>query len=175
LGPEKCEFNLPEVTYYGYVFSGNGMKPDPRKVVTLKNAELPAKVSELRSFLGMAGYSCPFIPHYSEKTARLRDLLVEKEYRWTDKHQKAFEELKEYISSETTLAYFVPGRETELVVDGLQDGIGAIHSQKDPVVKKFRPVAYTSRACTEVEKRYSQIERECLEATWAVEKIHSIL
>jgi hypothetical protein len=109
LGPEKCEFNLPEVTYYGYVFSGNGMKPDPRKVVTLKNAEPPANVSELRSFLGMAGYSSPFIPHYSEKTVRLRDLLVEKEYRWTDEHQKAFEELKEYLSSETTLAYFVPG------------------------------------------------------------------
>ena len=118
----------------------------------------------------MAGYSSPFIPHYSEKTARLRDLLVEKENRWTDEHQKAFEELKEYLSSETTLAYFVPGRETELVVDGSQDGIGAILSQKDPVVKKFRPVAYTSRACTEVEKRYSQIERECLAATWAVEK-----
>ena len=93
---------LPEVTYYGYVFSGNGMKPDPRKVVTLKNAKPPANVSELRSFLGMAGYSSPFIPHYSGKTARLRDLLVQKEYRWTDEHQKAFEELKEYLSSETT-------------------------------------------------------------------------
>jgi hypothetical protein len=108
LGPEKCKFNLPEVTY-GYVFSGNGMKPDLRKVVTLKNAEPPANVSELRSFLGMAGYSSPFIPHYSEKTVRLRDLLVEKEYQWTDEHQKAFEELKEYLSSETTLAYFMPG------------------------------------------------------------------
>jgi hypothetical protein len=170
LGPEKCEFNLPEVTYYGYVFSGNGMKPDPRKVVTLKNAEPPVNVSQLRSFLGMAAYSSPFIPHYSEKMVRLRDLLVEKEYRWTDEHQKVFEELKEYLSSETTLGYYVPGRETELVVDGSQDGIGAILSQKDPVVKKFRPVAYTSRACTEVEKRYSQIERECLAATWAVEK-----
>jgi hypothetical protein len=50
----------------------------------------------------MAGYSSPFIPHYSEKTARLRDLLVEKENRWTDEHQKAFEELKEYLSSEIT-------------------------------------------------------------------------
>ena len=48
LGPEKCEFNLPEVTYYGYVFSGNGTKPDPRKVVTLENAGPPANVSELR-------------------------------------------------------------------------------------------------------------------------------
>ena len=61
----------------------------------------------------------------------------------------------------------MPGRETELVVDGSQDGIGAILSQKNPVMKKFRPVAYTSMACTEVEKRYSQIERECLAANWS--------
>ena len=64
----------------------------------------------------------------------------------------------------------MPGRETELVVDGSQDGIGEILSQKNPVVKKIRPVAYTSRACTEVQKRYSQIEGECLAATWAVAK-----
>ena len=171
-GPEKCEFNVPEITYYGYVFSGDGMKPDLQKVATLKKAEPPKSVSELRSFLGMAGYSSPFIPQFSEKTARLKDLLVEKEYRWTAEHQKAFEEVKECLSSETTLAYYVPGRETELVVDGSQDGptIGPILAQRDPATNKFFPVAYTSRACPEVEKRYSQIERECLAATWAVEK-----
>lgn len=35
LGPEKCEFNVPEIIYYGYVFSGDVMKPDPQKVATL--------------------------------------------------------------------------------------------------------------------------------------------
>ncbi len=68
------------------------------------------------------------------------------------------------------MAYYIPERETELVVDGSPDGIGAILAQKDPITNEFRPVAYSSRACTEVEKRYSQVERECLAATWAVEK-----
>ena len=170
LGPEKCEFNCAELTYFGYVLSGDGMKPDPRKVTTLKDAQPPQNTSELRSFLGMAGYSSPFIPKFSEKTAKLRELLVDTEYRWTLEHQKAFDELKECLSSETTLAYYVPGSETELVVDGSQDGLGAILAQKDPATNKFRPVAYSSRACTETEKRYSQIERECLAATWGVEK-----
>ncbi len=97
-------------------------------------------------------------------------MITASEYRWTRAHQKEFDELKECLSSETTLAYYIPERETELVVDGSPDGIGAILAQKDPITNEFRPVAYSSRACTEVEKRYSQVERECLAATWAVEK-----
>ena len=85
--------------------------------------------------------------------------MVDTEYRWILEHQKAFDKLKECLSSETTLAYYVPGSETELVVDGSQDGLGAILAQKDAATNKFRPVAYSSRACTETEKRYSQIER----------------
>ena len=137
------------------------MRPDLCKVAMLKNAQPPQNVNEMRSFFGMAGYSSPFIPRFSEKTAKLRGLLVDKEYIRTSEHQTAFDALKECLSSETTLAYYAPGRETELVVDGSQDGLGAILAQRDPMTNKFRPVVYSSRACTEVEKRYSQIEKEC--------------
>lgn len=108
LAPEKCEFNRTEITYFGYVLSGDGMKPDPRKVTMLKDAQPPQNTSELRSFLGMTGYSSPFISKFPEKTVKLRELLVDTEYRWTLEHQKAFDELKECLSSETTLAYYVP-------------------------------------------------------------------
>ena len=170
LGPDKCQFNCTELVYYGYVFSGDGMRPDPEKVQLLKNAEPPENKSELRSFLGMAGYSSPFIPKFSENTSKLRELLTAMEYEWKQEHQMAFDEVKKCLSSETTLAYFVPGRESELIVDGSPEGLGTILAQKDPETNKFRPVAYASRACTEIEKRYSQIERECLAATWGVEK-----
>ena len=124
LGPDKCQFNCTELVYYGYVFSGDGMRPDPEKVQLLKNAEPPQNKNELRSFLGMAGYSSPFIPKFSEKTSKLRELLTATEYEWKQEHQMAFGELKKCLSSETTLAYFVPGRETELIVDGSPEGLG---------------------------------------------------
>ena len=57
LGREKCEFNLQEIVYYGYVFSRDGMRPDPCKVAMLKNAQPPQNVNEMRPFLGMAIYS----------------------------------------------------------------------------------------------------------------------
>ena len=134
------------------------MRPDPEKVQLLKNAEPPDNKSELRSFLGMAGYSSPFIPKFSEMS-KLRELLTAMEYEWKQEHQMAFDELKKCLSSETTMAYFVTGRETELIVDGLPEGLRMILAQKDPEMNKFRPVAYASRVCTEIEKQYSQIER----------------
>ena len=67
LGLDKCQFNLSEISYYGFVFTKEGMKPDPNKVATLKQAEPPKNASELRSFLGMATYSAPFTSHFTKK------------------------------------------------------------------------------------------------------------
>ena len=65
------------------------------------------------------------------------------------------------LSSETTLAYFQSSLETELLVDASPTGIGAILTQKDNSTNATpRVICYSSRALSEVEKRYSQIERE---------------
>ena len=67
LAMEKCQFNLSETSYYGFLFTKEGMKPDPNKVGTLKQAAPPKNASELRSFLGMATYSAPLISHFPNK------------------------------------------------------------------------------------------------------------
>ena len=175
LGLNKCQFNLSEISYYGFVFTNEGMKPDPNKVATLKQAEPPKNASELRSFLGMATYSAPFISHFAEKTDKLRELLETDKYEWLDEYQRAFEELKERLTSETTLAYSTPKRKTELVVDGAQEILSTILAQEDPNVKSFRVVSYASRACTDAERKYAPVERECLAATWRTDKYYHYL
>ena len=175
LGLDKCQFNLSEISYYGFAFTKEGMKPDPNKVARLKQAEPPKNASELRSFLGMATYSAPFISHFAEKADKLRELLKTNKYEWLDEHQRAFEELKECLTSETTMAYFTPKRKTELIVDGAQEGLSAILAQEDPNIKSFRVVSYDHRACTDAERRYAPIERECLAATWGTEKYYHYL
>ena len=78
-----------------------------------------------------------FISHFAEKTDKLRELLKTDKYEWLDEHQRAFEELKDRLATETTLAYFTPKRKTELVVDGAQEGLSAILAQEDSSVKAF--------------------------------------
>ena len=68
LNPQKCEFNMSEIVYYGFLFSDDRIRPDPRKVDMIKNAERPKDAYGLNSFLCMARYSEEFIPQFSRKT-----------------------------------------------------------------------------------------------------------
>ncbi|XP_060576206.1 uncharacterized protein K02A2.6-like [Ruditapes philippinarum] len=72
------------------------------------------------------------------------------------------------------MAFYNPEAETTLMVDGSPYGLGAILVQKQND-GHLRPVAYASRTLNDVERRYSQIERECLAVTWGIEKFHTYL
>ena len=74
LNRNKCVYNLAELAFFGYVFSADGMSPDPNKVQEIINLAIPSTVSEVRSLLGMANYCRRFIPSYSTITQPLREL-----------------------------------------------------------------------------------------------------
>ena len=71
---DKCVFGVTEIDFFGMRFSAKGMMPDPSKIETLKNADSPTDVSELKSFHEMTNFSSQFIKNYSDKTAKLREL-----------------------------------------------------------------------------------------------------
>ena len=70
----KCEFWLNEVMFLGHVVLGDGIFVDPRKVEAIVNWEQPKNVSEIRSFLGLAGYYRRFVEHFSLIAALLTRL-----------------------------------------------------------------------------------------------------
>ena len=71
---QKCEFNKDKLSFYGCIFSKNGISEDSKKCQVIKDAPTPTNVSELRSYLGMTNYVSRFIPDYSAITAPLRKL-----------------------------------------------------------------------------------------------------
>ena len=75
VNPDKCVFDVEEVRFVGLVFNKQGIKPDPKNVKNLQDAsQLTSKV-ELRSFLGMAGFSERFIPNFASIVHPLRQQL----------------------------------------------------------------------------------------------------
>ena len=80
---------------------------------------------------------------------------------------------KNSLTSDCVMAHYNPEAETELMVDASPVGLGAILMQSDG--HETRPVAYASRTLTDVERRYSQTEREALAVVWVCEKFHLYL
>ena len=75
LSKKKCEFNKSSINFFGLIFSSDGIYPDPGKVTSLEEADVPKNKDELRSFLGMTNFSSMFIENYSSITSELTKSL----------------------------------------------------------------------------------------------------
>ena len=83
--------------------------------------------------------------------------------------------MKELLTKSPVMAYHKQGTYTRLITDAASPvGLGAILEQKQ-VYGQYRPVYYASRKLSNVEKRYSQFEREALAVRWACQKFYLFL
>ena len=167
LNPEKCRFRVTEVAYVGHLLSDQGVRPVPANTAAFRLIPPPEDKNGLLRFLGMTNYLAKFVPDYSEATAPLRELLRQDvDWCWLELHTAAFTKLKELIAGPPVLRYFDVHQPVVLSADASQHGLGAVCLQNG------RPVAFASRALTETESRYAQIEKELLALVYACTKFH---
>ena len=170
LNPEKIRIKEPEIKFFGVICSADGVRADPKKTSALLDMPAPTNRQELLSFLGLATYMGTFIPNLSNKTAPLRELTAKNAiFQWTPNHQQAFNDVKNAITAETTLSYFDPSKPITVQVDASMAGLGAALIQED------RPVAFASRALSDTESRYANIEREMLAVIFGCERFYHFI
>ena len=88
----KCEFWLREVPLLGHIVLEEGIQVDPKKVEVIIEWKPPRNVTEVRSFLGLAGYYKRFVKGFSMTTALMMRLLQKNvKFEWSEKCQANFE------------------------------------------------------------------------------------
>jgi hypothetical protein len=176
LNKSKCEFCKDSLIFYGHKFSAAGMSPDPKKVAAVKAFAPPTNVAETRSIIGMITYFSRFLPDLATIAEPLRALTAKcAKWEWNDSHQRALDEIKNRLTSDTIMTYFDPNMPTELIVDASPVGLGAILTQRTSLSAPPRVLSYASKALSPVECRYSQTEREALAVVWGCEHFHLYL
>ncbi|XP_051905587.1 uncharacterized protein K02A2.6-like [Hippocampus zosterae] len=174
LNVKKCELSKSEVTFLGHVISDRGIRPDPGKTEAVRMMPEPTNTTELRSFLGMLTQLGRFVQQLAERDKPLRDLLSKKNcWLWGVDQARAFQDLKDALTSTPVLAMFDPNRESKVSADASSYGLGGVLLQKWE--EEWRPIAYMSRSLTPTEQRYAQVEKEALALTWACERFRNFL
>ncbi|GJW52745.1 putative nucleotidyltransferase, ribonuclease H [Tanacetum coccineum] len=166
----KCEFWLQEVHFLGHVVNQNGIHVDPSKIEAVKNWKTPTTPSEIRSFLGLAGYYRWFIANFS-KIAKPLTLLTQKnqKYVWGMEQEEAFQTLKNNLCDAPILT--LPDGFEDFVVycDASNQGLAYVLMQRGKVI------AYASRQLKIHEKNYTTHDLELGAVVFALKTLRHYL
>ncbi|GJW66641.1 reverse transcriptase domain-containing protein [Tanacetum coccineum] len=151
----KCEFWIPKVQFLGHVIDSEGIHVDPAKIESVKDWASPKSPTEIRQFLGLAGYYRRFIEGFS-KIAKPMTKLTQKKVKfvWGDKQEAAFQLLKQKLCSAPILALPEGSEDFIAYCDASKKGLGAVLMQREKVI------AYASRQLKIHEKNYTTHDLE---------------
>ncbi|KAA3478075.1 DNA/RNA polymerases superfamily protein [Gossypium australe] len=158
----KCEFWLKEVIFLEHVVSAEGITVDPRKIEAVLDWKPPKSVSEIRSFLGLAGYYRRFVEGFLLIAAPLTKLLRKGvPFVWAEQQQESFEKLKKIL---TEVPVIQPEAEKEFVAycDASHKGLGCMLMQERKVVP------YASRQLRPHEMNYPTHDLELAAVVFAL-------
>ncbi|GJV57636.1 putative reverse transcriptase domain-containing protein [Tanacetum coccineum] len=130
----KCEFWLSKVQFLGHVIDSEGIHVDPAKIEAIKDWASPKTPTEIRQFLGLAGYYRRFIEGFS-KIARPMTKLTQKsvKFEWGEKAEAAFQLLKQKLCSAPILALPEGSENFVVYCDASHKGLGAVLMQREKV------------------------------------------
>nr|GEX69650.1 putative reverse transcriptase domain-containing protein [Tanacetum cinerariifolium] len=127
----KCEFWIPKVQFLSHVIDSQGIHVDPAKIESVKDWASPKSPTEIRQFLGLAGYYRRFIEGFSKIAKPMTKLTQRKvKFEWDDKQEAAFQLLKQKLCSAPI--FDLPEGSEDFIVycDALNKGLGAVLMQR---------------------------------------------
>ncbi|XP_070664585.1 uncharacterized protein [Malus domestica] len=145
----KCQFWLNEVAFLGHVVSAQGIQVDPQKITAVENWEQPRTITEVRSFLGLAGYYRRFVQDFSMIALPLTKLTrKDVKFDWDENCEQSFQQLKYCLTHAPVLVLPDDSGNFEIYSDASLNGLGCVLMQHN------RVIAYASRQLKIHERNY---------------------
>ena len=165
LAVEKHQLCLEEVPLIGHYAIKSGLKIHPDKVRAVLEMPRPTDVKSLLRFNETVQYLAKFLPGLSDMAHPLRQLTrKDAKWVWSDAQEKAWSDIKTAISRAPVLRFYSLQDKVTLQCDASDTGLGAV------LLQLQQPVSFASRALTQTETRYAEIEKELLAIVFACEK-----
>jgi transposase InsO family protein len=166
--PDKCKWHQEEVEFLGHIVGKDGVKMSPEKIKVVKEWPTPTTVKEVQAFIGFANFNRQFIKNFSKIAIPLTELTKkENPFNWTEKHDKAFDTLKQACIEPPVLVAFRNGEPLRFETDASDLAIGMCAKQERD--GKWHPIAYHSRKFTSAEENYDVHDKELLAIVVALE------
>ena len=167
LNSKKMQFKSTDCKFFRHRLTPDGIKVDPKKIEDIIHMDPPQNVASLQSFNGKVNYLKQFSPVLSKLSEPLRRLCKSGvKWAWDSEQQNAFEAIKQVIMTLPVLTYFDKTKKHTIQCNASKKGLGTV------LLQESKPVMYVSRTLTEIEQRYSNIERECLAIVFALERLN---
>ena len=146
----------------GVVIGPEGIKMEEVKVKGILEWPTPKCVKDVQKFLGLANYYCQFIEGFASIARLLHNMVKkDKKWEWTEKQNKAFEELKKRFTEEPVLTAPDLDKKMRMEIDTSDYATGRVLSMEyeDGL---WRPVAFLSKSLNETERNYEIHDKEML-------------
>lgn len=154
---EKCTFCTDRVSFLGYVVTPQGIEVDQAKVDAIHSWPVPTTVTQVRSFLGLAGFYRRFVKDFSTIAAPLHELTKKGvAFTWTPTQRNAFDTLKGKLTHAPLLQLPDFNKTFELECDASGIGLGGV------LLQEGKPVAYFSEKLSGPSLNYSTYDKELL-------------
>jgi hypothetical protein len=134
----------------GHIISKDGITVDPEKIEAIREWSVPKNVTEVRSFMGLAGYYKRFIEGFSKIAHPITSLQRKGvKFQWIVDCEKGFQHLKQLLTSASILRIVDPNEDFIVFIDASKEGLGGVLTQNGFVI------CYESRKLKEDERHYA--------------------
>nr|CAD39981.1 OSJNBa0032B23.3 [Oryza sativa Japonica Group] len=152
---EKCTFCTDRVSFLGYVVTPQGIEVDQAKVEAIHSWPVPTTITQVRSFLGLAGFYRRFVKDFSTIAAPLHELTKRNvTFTWAAAQRNAFDTLKDKLTHAPLLQLPDFNKTLELECDASGIGLGGV------LLQEGKPVAYFSEKLSGPSLNYSTYDKE---------------